>query len=78
MPTPKEIVTQHGTPGWDMLWQSGSTPWDKGSANPFLVKLLAEPPSEVKRLFEEMGEGGRGLVAGCGRVSAAYLSRRGR
>lgn len=40
---------------WENLYQTGSTPWDKGAASPGLVEYLRESPLE-----------GRILVPGCG------------
>jgi hypothetical protein len=71
-PTPKAFITQHGTPGWDLMWQNSNTPWDKGDGNPHLVSLLTDPPKEVAPLFEKL-RGGRALVPGCGRVRRRLL-----
>jgi len=64
-------LSSHGA-GWDSLWTSSFTPWDRGGPSAALDDLLADRRSE---LFPAAGASGRkrALVPGCGRGYDALL-----
>lgn len=53
--TSSHSVPAGGGPDWEVAYQNGETPWDKGRAHPALLRWLARHPVE-----------GRVLVPGCG------------
>ena len=66
----REKIKAKGQAGWDDLWQSKTTGWDRGQANVNLVELLErdEMPESIK--LPNKGDGNvKAVVAGCGRVS---------
>ena len=46
---------------WDDLWRASKTPWDTGTAHPFLARLVQDLPS------------GRVLIPGCGAAHEAAV-----
>lgn len=64
----REAIAAKGPAGWEDLWQRSITPWDRGQANPHLVRLLELENPPVK-LPARGAEGVKAVVAGCGTVS---------
>ncbi len=65
-------IEDHGS-RWADLWSKSTTPWDRGQASPALVDLIE---NESLRLFEQVKQGRKVLVPGCGTgYDVVYLSK---
>jgi hypothetical protein len=66
------------TGAWDEAWRANVTPWDSKlkDVQPSLRELVDEKWGQVRGIeWDSLKEdGGRALVAGCGRVSLSTLS----
>lgn len=66
-----ELTVEFET-AWDEAWKHGLTPWDQSDVQPALTELVEQRWSELDPPVDWASlsaEGGRALVAGCGRVS---------
>lgn len=79
VPNMGEIFAQHEdqNTAWEALWQSNTTPWDRGVHNPALEDTLREKTALLGKavVVDEQGKTRRkkALVPGCGRGVDVFL-----